>query len=736
LLLFFKEKIKYISKEVKMDRGNWHFRQGALLCILVVVSVHLWGLKVYGSELAILAPNGGEIIPSGSNYIIDWNAPPEAENFKLRYSLNNGKDWKTIEKSIVGTTYAWAVPTPTKNKNKCLVKITGYNTSGEKVGADKSDAPFTIEVMNITAPIGGEILPSGVNYDVTWDTNGIVNPIDHVKLFCSMDKGGKWKLLSTVAGNPGVSTCAFPIPTKNEEDCLVKVVAYDDTNQKVATDISDSLFTIEVVKLTSPDGGEILKSGGTHIITWTINETKRELQKLTLSYTQNGGKKWEKIKTELADPGYYYWLVPDVPTTKRKCKVKLALKDANGKKVGADTSDAYFTIEQDPFVFADVVDNDNPILAVATDDVDAIGVLGDRDFAGNPTKVTGIVYLFDQGETGTGDVGPDGLPTLFTDSSNNRVVFENYTEDTVDITLYDFNGDPVEGPVTVDVDPEDLATIRALYNQALDIAGPTDCEIHNRLTHALMYASQTSSWAGCVIYTAVGELFNGSIACFSALVGNIAALTNEDADDVFSFLLDGALCAADPISCLAALSTEAAPLIGECADIGGSWGVYEEGWVKWTVWVNGISYTDKETFAGYDTTTITQEDCSIKWIVQNEKRKGEVNGNKLTASGRLMIGGSGINFTKNKLTFKGLVCGDEIYLKATGDGAGQAFFDGAWYDFSCKVKSTGSFTREGAVSGYETTAEKEKIPISPSTMIGIFMGSHDFLKIPETDGNQ
>lgn len=208
------------------------------------------------------------------------------------------------------------------------------------------------------------------------------------------------------------------------------------------------------------------------------------------------------------------------------------------------------------------------------------------------------------------------------------------------------------------------------------------------------------------------------------------------ADDVFSFLLDGALCAADPISCLAALSTEAAPLIGECADIGGSWDVYEEGWVQCTIWVNGIPYTEKETFAEYDTATINQEDCSVKWFVENEKRKGKVDGNKVTISGKMMIGESGINFTTNKLTGKGLVCGDEIYSKATGGAAGQAFIDGAWYDFSCKLKSTGSFTREGAVSGYETTAEKEKIQTSPSTMIGIFMGSHDFLKIPETDGNQ
>ena len=715
-----------------MVRGRWNYKPGALVCLLMVVLIHLWGSKVYGAEITLLAPNGGDIIPSGSSYSIDWTASPGIASYSLQYSLDKGKKWKTIEKGITDTSYAWDVPTPTSNKEKCLIRVMAYNAAGKKLATDKSDAPFTIEVMNITAPIVGEILPSGVTYNVTWYTNGTKKPIKNVKLFCSIDNGKKWKLMANEIGDPGGSTCVFPIPTKNENDCLVKVVAYDDANQKVATDTVDSPFTIEVVHLTSPDGGEILKSGGTHIISWTTNETKRDVHQATCSYTQNGGKKWKKIKTESGNPGFYYWQVPNVSTTKKKCKVKVELKDAKGKNVGTDSSDAHFRIEQDPFVFAEVIDNDQPILAMATDDVDAIGVLGDRNFAGNPITVTGIVYLFEQGEAGTVAVGLDGLPESFTDDSNNRVVFENYTEDTVDITLFDSTAYLVEGPITVDVVPEDIATIKALYVQALDETGSSDCEIHNRLTHALRYASYTSSWGGCIIYTAMGDLFNGSQACFSALSGNIAALTNAEADDVFSFSIDGALCDQDPISCLAVFNDESAPRIGQCGDLSGSWHGYDEGWIKCTI----DGKTEKDKFKTSGTQTIYQTGCSVKWFVEGEIRNGKVDGNKVTASGKFMKGGSKIKFKNNKITAKMLICGDEFTFTSSGNAKGRAYGDGAWHNFTCTLKSAGAFSRVNSISAFETTAGNEEYQTSPATMLGIGIDVHDLLKITESDRNQ
>ena len=152
--------------------------------------------------------------------------------------------------------------------------------------------------------------------------------------------------MATESGNPGVSSCVFPIVKKNENDCLVNIIAYDSADKKVAYDKSDAPFTIEVVTLTSPNGGETLTSGATHDIAWDTYETKKEIAKEVLKFTKNGGRTWEKITTiKGEDPGTYLWTVPDVPKAKNKCKVKVQLKGANGKSLGADASDSYFRIE-------------------------------------------------------------------------------------------------------------------------------------------------------------------------------------------------------------------------------------------------------------------------------------------------------------------------------------------------------------------------------------------------------
>ncbi|MCJ7640744.1 MAG: hypothetical protein MUO29_02500, partial [Desulfobacterales bacterium] len=100
--------------------------------------------KSVKSIVKLLAPNGGEILPSNSGYTIGWQSLPQAVEFNLFYSLDEGVTWKEINDSpITGTTHHWTIPDPLGNK-KCIVKAIGYDAEGKKVGEDRSASPFTI----------------------------------------------------------------------------------------------------------------------------------------------------------------------------------------------------------------------------------------------------------------------------------------------------------------------------------------------------------------------------------------------------------------------------------------------------------------------------------------------------------------------------------------------------------------------------------------------------------------
>jgi hypothetical protein len=173
--------------------------------------------------ITLLRPNGGEILVSGSEYAIWWGAPPEAERFTLRYSVDNGVTWKEIASNLSGNSHTWKVPAPLSNKSHCLVKVVGFDANGFKVGSDKSDNPFTIEVLNITTPVDGATVPQGEPYIITWTANGISSPPDQVVVKYTLNNGKTWK---TAQGTLGASSFSWNVPavSKPKNNAKVKVI--------------------------------------------------------------------------------------------------------------------------------------------------------------------------------------------------------------------------------------------------------------------------------------------------------------------------------------------------------------------------------------------------------------------------------------------------------------------------------------------------------------------------------
>jgi uncharacterized delta-60 repeat protein len=194
-------------------------------------------------SLTLIAPNRGEVIPSGSQYTIQWCAPSQAVRFTLKYSIDNDSTWKLIVKNITGTSYNWTVPTPSNNRKECLIKVIGFNASGIQVGSDKSDSKFMIEVVKVLSPDGAESLGSGSVHTITWRTNATIRPVAQVKLFYSVNGGTSWTAIKTLTGNPG--NYNWTVPNVLSSSCKVKAVLKDSGGVTVGNDISDGVFTIQ-----------------------------------------------------------------------------------------------------------------------------------------------------------------------------------------------------------------------------------------------------------------------------------------------------------------------------------------------------------------------------------------------------------------------------------------------------------------------------------------------------------
>jgi hypothetical protein len=204
------------------------------------------------TKVTLYAPNGGETIHPMSTCEIRWGAPSGATTFKLSYSLDDGTTWKSIKTSapLTGSSYSWQVPKIGGNKKACRIKVTGYGSSGLKVGNDRSDGPFGIEVVKLTEPNGGGLpLMAGDPLTVTWSIFDTVKPITKVKLLFTKDGGVTWSslmALPTGAYPPGDHNQPVTVPSvkASKTKCKVKVVLMDATGVARGNDMSDNWFTI------------------------------------------------------------------------------------------------------------------------------------------------------------------------------------------------------------------------------------------------------------------------------------------------------------------------------------------------------------------------------------------------------------------------------------------------------------------------------------------------------------
>jgi hypothetical protein len=197
------------------------------------------------SVVKLLYPNGGEVFSTDDAVTIEWNALEQAVSFDLYYSVDEGAAWKEIVVGWGESPYGWTtVPPLNGNKKQSFVKVVGFDSEGNQVGADKSDKPFTIQVMKVTYPSDpGISFTSGIEETIRWEVYPTKSSIETVEIYLTKDGGSTWTLLYKLPGDYR-SIDWTPEVGKERKQCRVKVVLKDIRGNKIGIDSSDNYFTM------------------------------------------------------------------------------------------------------------------------------------------------------------------------------------------------------------------------------------------------------------------------------------------------------------------------------------------------------------------------------------------------------------------------------------------------------------------------------------------------------------
>jgi len=181
---------------------------------------------------------------------------------------------------------------------------------------------------------------------------------------------------------------------------------------------------------------------------------------------------------------------------------------------------------------------DNVLVIAGKNDGEAITILGEKDAFGNPIKITGVMYISEQGNAFIMDAGDDGLPTYIIDSEGNKVIFTNYSESTVEISIYNSNEELLQGPTTITIDPSDLTTLKQLYS-SVNSKNKDTVEV---LEFILKYGGLSLSVFACLSALSSGIVLIIAKVCASTLVSVVVTFYPGTIDNLIVSSVGFAKC--------------------------------------------------------------------------------------------------------------------------------------------------------------------------------------------------
>lgn len=286
-------------------------------------------------KLKVLAPNGNELIISGTKKKIEWISE-NIENVKIAYTSNNGYEWKTIVESTPSIGYYEWLNVPSLNSQLCKVRI--YDAKDNEP-SDVSDEVFTIsnqitQTIELTSPVGNENWQAGTNQSINWKSTGI----QKVHLRFTTTNGLTWNKIADNLDNIGGYEWNVPNLASKAPQCLIKVSDAVDTTLYSQSKSTFTISPIPKLKLLKPNGGETWTAGIIDTIKWL----SVGVENVTLEFTPNNGTNWFTIVEKTPSSGSY---ATSFSAAGSQYKIRITDKE-NGSP--QDESDGTFTVTAEP----------------------------------------------------------------------------------------------------------------------------------------------------------------------------------------------------------------------------------------------------------------------------------------------------------------------------------------------------------------------------------------------------
>ena len=343
------------------------------------------GVMAVYPNLTLLAPDGGEMLPGGSIFVVRWGAPAGNMTFDLSYNLGSGTPWQSVASGVTGNCYRWVVPGDIRNVTTARFAVTSRDQDNGGVIAESviSAAPFAIDVIALQTPNGGEIIVSGTTYSILW-TERYAPAATQAALWFQEDVGLPWQPLGTVSSG-GRYDWAIPNLSTALLTARIGLFIYDGSGTVLLSDVSDAPFTLAAsavvaataatatvetvgvipyasvatvqakspgvaflavvspeatVAFLSPAGGEVYVSGEVIPVMWDAVAAD-QIAEVSLWFRVDAESVWSKMASQAIDAGFVEWTIPEVQQRSDSGQLEVRRLDTNGQIIDRVSSERF-----------------------------------------------------------------------------------------------------------------------------------------------------------------------------------------------------------------------------------------------------------------------------------------------------------------------------------------------------------------------------------------------------------
>lgn len=190
----------------------------------------------------VLAPQPGEVVPSGVPVVVSWTPVPGAVSYRVLFARSASRPWSLAGETLEPITEVpWRPPVVGRPLATGRLQVAAYDAAGAVLSVD-TRVGFVVKAVHLADPAPGAWFRGGDPLHLAWDVYRTPRKVARIAVERSLNGGRTWRRIRRFRGTERSFDWVVPRVSSSRQ-LRLRVVLFDRRGRRIAADA----VTIDVV---------------------------------------------------------------------------------------------------------------------------------------------------------------------------------------------------------------------------------------------------------------------------------------------------------------------------------------------------------------------------------------------------------------------------------------------------------------------------------------------------------